>query len=236
MTSAEPGFDILLEDGPVLVVAKPGGLATQAPAQFDSVEARIKRFLKARDDKPGNVYLGVPHRLDRPSSGALVFAKHRRAALRIAEQFEGRMVQKSYLAIVAGELAEPSGTWTDHIRKVPNAAQAEIVPPDHSEGRQATLHYQVVAQLESPLASVLKLSLETGRMHQIRVQAASRGHPLWGDEQYGSGISFGPATDDPRARWIALHARHLAFKHPMTYERTCVEAPLPEPWSGIEVS
>ena len=82
------GFDILYEEGPCLVVAKPGGVLTQAPPGIDSLEVRIKRFLKVRDSKPGNVYLGVPHRLDRPVSGVMVFAKHVRAARRIAEQFQ----------------------------------------------------------------------------------------------------------------------------------------------------
>ena len=236
MTVKCAGFDILLEDGPVLVVAKPGGLATQAPRQFDSLEARIKKFLKSRDNKPGKVYLGVPHRLDRPASGALVFAKHSRAARRLAEQFEGRMVQKSYLAIVAGLPAPHKGTWTDFIRKVPDVARAEIVAADHPEGREATLHYEVITQLDSPPASVLRISLEPGRMPQIRIQAATRGHPLLGHEQHDSEHPFDPQTDDPRGRWIALHAQRLAFRHPMTQQPVSVEAPLPEPWSGIEVS
>jgi len=88
------GFKILCEQGPCLLVAKPGGVLTQAPRSIDSLELRIKSFLKIRDNKPGRVYLGVPHRLDRPVSGVMVFAKHVRAARRIAEQFEGRTVQK----------------------------------------------------------------------------------------------------------------------------------------------
>lgn len=236
MTPPHTQIDILLEDGPVLVVNKPGGLLTQAPPGIDSLEARIKSFLKHRDAKPGKVYLGVPHRLDRPASGAMVFAKHSRAARRIAEQFEGRLVQKTYLAIVAGEVAPAAGTWTDHIRKVPDRAEAQIVPPNHPDGREAVLHYDVLSTLASPAASVLRITLETGRMHQIRVQAAARGHPLFGDAQYGSAVPFGPREDDARRRWIALHAVRLAFRHPMTREPVAVEAPLPEPWSGIEVS
>ena len=236
MHVTDTGFTILLEDGPVLVVAKPGGLATQAPPGIDSLESRIKAFLKARDEKPGKVYLGVPHRLDRPSSGVLVFAKHSRAARRLAEQFEGRLVQKTYLAIVAGNLQEKYGTWTDHIRKIPDKAEAEIVPPDHPEGREAVLRFEVIETLADRKATVLRIWLETGRMHQIRVQASARGHQVWGDHQYGSQEAFGPATDDSRLSWIALHAQRLAFKHPMTREPVTVEAPLPEPWLDVGVS
>ena len=151
MTATDAGFDILLEDGPVLVVDKPGGLATQAPPQFDSLEARVKRFLKTRGRKPGKVYLGVPHRLDRPSSGALVFAKHSRAARRLAEQFEGTHGAKVVPGNCCGAIwACWQGTWTDHIRKIPDVARAEIVPPNHPDGRQATMHYEVITQLASP--------------------------------------------------------------------------------------
>ena len=230
------GFDILLENGPVLVVAKPGGVATQAPPGIDSLESRVKTFLKVRDDKPGKVYLGVPHRLDRPSSGALVFAKHSRAARRLAEQFEGRLVKKTYLGIVEGNIEEETGTWTDHVRKIPGKAEAEVVPDRHPEGREAILHFEVVGRLISPNATILRISLETGRMHQVRIQASSRGHPLWGDIQYGSGREFGPQTEDARARWIALHAYRLAFRHPMTQEPVDIEAPLPEPWTTVGVS
>ena len=232
MTTPELGFDLLLEDGPALVINKPGGILTQSPPGIDSVERRIKAFLKHRDGKTGNVYLGVPHRLDRPASGAMVFARHSRAARRLAEQFEGRLVQKIYLAIVAGETPE-AGTWTDHLRKIPGVARGEVVPPDHEDGREAVLHFQRIALLDSPFASVLQIKLETGRMHQVRIQASSRGHPLWGDEQYGSEVTFGPQTEDPRMRWIALHAHRLEFRHPMTRLPVAVVAPLPEPWSDV---
>src|ERR1700757_2259751 len=99
-----PGFEILLEDGPVLVVQKPAGIATQAPPGIDSLEARIRAFIKERDAKPGNIYLGIPHRLNRPVSGVMVFAKHVRAARRLAKQFEARTVRKLYWAAVAGRV------------------------------------------------------------------------------------------------------------------------------------
>lgn len=227
------GFDILYEEGPCLVVAKPGGVLTQAPPGIDSLGVRIKSFLKVRDSKPGGVYLGVTHRLDRPVSGVMVFAKHVRAARRIAEQFQGRTVQKKYWAVVEGNVMPERGTWRDYTRKIPDVAQAELVEPGHPDGRVAVLHYRVMAHLNE--TTWLEIELETGRMHQIRVQAASRGHPALGDSQYGSSTAFGPQTDDPRGRWIALHARSLRFRHPMTRETVHQTAPLPEPWLPLSL-
>lgn len=216
---------ILYEAGPCLVVVKPAGVLTQAPPGIDSMEVRIKNFLQAREHKPGNIYLGVPHRLDRPVSGALVVARHARACRRLAEQFAGRTVQKVYWACVAGRVEPAEGRWHDWVRKVPGEARAELVGEAHPQARAATLHYRTRG--ETPLGSWLEIELETGRTHQIRIQAASRGHAVLGDMQYGSAVPFGPQTEDTRSRAIALHARRLVFQHPLTWEEVCVEAPLP---------
>jgi RluA family pseudouridine synthase len=227
-------IEILLEQGPVLVVNKPGGLATQAPPGIDSLEARIKAFLIEREKKPGKCYLGVPHRLDRPASGAMVFAKHARAARRLAEQFEARMVRKTYFALVEGTMEPATGTWVDYLRKIPDQALAEVVESSHPDAREAVLHYRVACREVG--ATLLEIRLETGRMHQIRVQAASRGFPILGDAQYGATTSFGPPEADARLRWIALHARQLAFRHPMTRQPIEIAAPWPEPWQALGVS
>lgn len=222
---------LLYEEGPVLVVRKPAGLLTQAPPGIDSLELRIKTWIKQRDNKPGNVYLGVPHRLDRPVSGALILARHARAARRISEQFEGRLVRKIYWACVAGDVAQDSGTWTDFVRKVPGEPRAEIVAADHEEGREAVLHYRVLARHD--WGTWLKIELETGRTHQIRVQCGSRGHSVLGDALYGAAGEFGPAHEDERLRPIALHGRSVTFRHPMTQEMVSVVAPLPEVWDQL---
>lgn len=225
-------IDLLYEEGPCLVVAKPSGLLTQAPPGIDSIESRIKAFLKARDSKQGNIYLGVPHRLDRPASGAMVFARHVRAARRLSEQFEARTVRKTYWALVASEGLPASGTWRDFVRKVPGEPRAEIVPADHPEAREAVLHFRVLATGNG--WSWLEIELETGRMHQVRVQAASRGFPVLGDVQYGSTVPFGEQFADVRLRAIALHARRLEFRHAMTHAEVAVEAPLPAAWSACD--
>mgnify|MGYP005845424833 CR=1 FL=1 len=224
-------LDLLYEEGPCLAVNKPGGLLTQAPPGIDSLEARVREFFRLRDGKPGRVYLGVPHRLDRPVSGVIVLARHSRAARRLCEQFERRMVRKAYWALVAGELAEERGTWTDYLRKVPDEPRGELVDWRHPEARMAISHYVVLGRGAGQ--SWLEIETETGRMHQIRIQAASRGHPVLGDRLYGSSTAFGPQTEDERARWIALHARRLSFRHPMTGQPVDITAPLPACWPDV---
>jgi RluA family pseudouridine synthase len=227
-SDAELGFEVLYEEGHCLVVNKPAGVATQAPPGIDSLEIRIRRFLAERPGAPERVYLGIPHRLDRPASGVMVFATNRRAAQRLSKQFERRQVKKIYWACVAGVPEPGQGTWQDHLRKVYGHPLAEVVAADHPEGRLAVLHYRTLATADGH--SWLEIELETGRTHQIRIQAASRGHPLLGDMQYGSTVSFGPQHEDERLRAIALHARSLAFQHPMTRQVVCVTAPLPNYW------
>jgi 23S rRNA-/tRNA-specific pseudouridylate synthase len=247
-----PLVDILYEDNACLVVNKPGGLLTQAPLGIDSLEFQIKRLLKERDQKPGGVYLGVPHRLDRPVSGAIVFAKNVRAARRISQQFEHRLVRKTYWALVEGHVAADAGTWTDHLKKIEGEPRSVVVDHTDPAGRVAILHYRVVERIAAPRAgeagsaaliasdeprgprsaerTLLEIELETGRTHQIRVQCASRRHPLVGDTLYGSGQSFGAWSADERERLIGLHARSLALRHPMSGEALTFVAPLPAVW------
>ncbi|MCE5268308.1 MAG: RNA pseudouridine synthase [Planctomycetaceae bacterium] len=224
----DPGFQVLYDNGPCLVACKPPGVATQAPPGIDSLEIRVKAFLATRAEHPGEVYLGVPHRLDRPASGAIVFATRRRAAQKLARQFELRTIKKLYWAWVEGCPEPASGTWHDYLRKVYGKPQAEVVPAEHPEGRSAVLHYRTLAT--SDCGALLEIQLETGRTHQVRIQAASRGWPVLGDFQYGAKTPFGPQHADERLRAIALHARVLEFQHPMTKEQVVVTAPTPEFW------
>jgi len=231
------GFEILHEDEVCLVVSKPGGLLTQAPLGIDSLEVRIKKLLRERDGIEGDVYLGVPHRLDRPVSGVLVFAKDRKTARKISNQFELRKVEKTYWALVQGDVQPAEGTWTDYLKKVEGDPRSVVTSESDPEGQNAILHYRVVKQLAEPVSStLLEITLETGRTHQIRIQCASRGHALLGDEMYHSPHHFGPPTDNERERMVALHARSLSFWNPLTRAvMTCV-APLPEYWPKIESS
>jgi 23S rRNA pseudouridine1911/1915/1917 synthase len=226
-------LDILYDEGPVLVVNKPAGVLTQAPAGIDSLEVRVKEFYRQREGKPAdaNIYLGLPHRLDRPVSGAIVFARHVRAAQRLSTQFENRTVTKSYWAFVEGAVSPDEGTWTDYLHKRHGMAQAEVVDASHPAAKHAVLHYRVLWR--GAQGTWQEIELETGRTHQIRVQAASRGHAVAGDSQYGSTQSFGDPALELRDRPIALHARHLGFRHPMTDESADVVAPLPRDWEAL---
>jgi 23S rRNA-/tRNA-specific pseudouridylate synthase len=247
------GLAILFEDDACLVVNKPGGLLTQAPLGIDSLEFRVKRMLQDRGAAADEIYLGVPHRLDRPASGVIVFAKTLKAAQKISLQFERRFVKKSYWGLVAGVIEPDEGTWTDRIKKIEGEPRSVVVDESDVAGREAVLHYRVVQEAERPEVggqgsevgnqrsdvrgqksevgfTLLEIELETGRTHQIRVQCASRGHPLLGDELYGSKIGFGPWRDDERERLIGLHARTLAFRHPITKQDLNFVAPISEVW------
>ncbi len=265
------GFDILHEDEACLVVAKPGGLLTQAPLGIDSLEVRVKKFLRERDQIEGDVYLGVPHRLDRPVSGVLVFAKHRNAARKISNQFELRKVEKTYWALAQGDVQPASGTWIDYLKKVEGDPRSVVTDASDPEGQNAILHYKVVAKVKELGAglptpptgptvglmvgreetfgqafrrgqetraeqrvTLLEITLETGRTHQIRIQCASRGHALLGDEMYRSPHHFGPPTDNERERMVALHARSLSFWNPVSRAVMNYIAPLPEYWPTVD--
>lgn len=223
--------DILLEDGAVFVMNKPGGLLTQGPPGIDSLELRTKHFLKVRDQKPGKVYLGVPHRLDRPVSGVITVVKNVRAAQRISAQIRDHKVTKTYWAIVSGVPAESSGRWSDFMRKIPDEARSEIVNPDHPEAKDAILDFRVLSSAHNQ--SLLEIQLVTGRTHQIRLQCSQRGFPILGDALYGSKAAFGPQSTDLRKRWIALHARRLAFEHPISHQPVDQTAPLPDCWQPL---
>jgi 23S rRNA pseudouridine1911/1915/1917 synthase len=230
---------ILFEDNHCLAVCKPAPLLTQGvPLGVPTLEAKVKAYLKERYQKPGNVYLGIPHRLDRPVSGVVVFARNTKAARRLAEQFQNRQVRKVYWALVerssAGDVPPAEGVWEDWLLKIQDEARAECATAETPGARRALLRYRSLRENDD--GALLEIEPETGRMHQIRVQAARRGWPLRGDVLYGSRLPFGPPADLPRERVIALHARSLTFLHPIRYEPLTVTAPLPETWREGELA
>jgi len=243
-------LEILYEDDICFAVLKPAGLATQAPRGIDSLELQARALLEQRvaaagaiDESGGEVYLGLPHRLDRAVSGVVLLAKTRRAARTISRQFERRQVRKIYWACLEGNVeplslasaagSEPAAptrqTWIDFLCKIPDEPLGKVVPPDYPGAQQAVLHYRVLGA--TPHGSWLEIELETGRMHQIRLQAASRGHPVLGDTLYGSRIAFGTTPIDDRHREIALHAREICFVQPDTHTQIAVVAPCPLTWN-----
>lgn len=240
----EPPLDILLEDGPLLAVNKPAGLLTLgAIPGVPTLERQVKEYLRQKYNKPGNVYLGIPHRLDRPVSGVIVFARNSKAAARLHEQFSQRQVKKVYWALVEKCPDLPEGRLIDWLLKVPDESRVEVVAADTPGAREARLRYRVMPHLvpagsltadagDDACPTWLEIELETGRMHQIRVQLTSRGWPVVGDLQYGatsrlSQTTPGAVRDEP----IALHARALTLRHPVRYDELTITAPVPESWS-----
>ena len=222
---------ILFEDHHLLVVNKPAPLLTQAPAGIPNLEAVAKAYIKDKYAKPAGVYLGVPHRLDRPVSGVVCFARNTKAAQRVHAQFQEHQIRKRYWAIVAGEMTPDAGTWEDWVRKVSDESRVERAAAGERGAKLAILGYRIVRTIED--GTLLELEPLTGRTHQLRVQAAWRGHAVWGDLLYGSVRPFGPAADLPRERVIALHARSLTLTHPFTKQELTFTAPLPAYWPPV---
>lgn len=220
-------FSILFEDNHLLVVAKPPDVPTMGVTDNRaSVLAMARNYLKQRDRKPGNVYLGVVSRLDTPVSGVLLIAKTSKAASRLTEQFRERSVEKTYWAIVEGRLTKPKGRLVDWLWH-DDAKQRVVVKPPRTEGaKEAALGFRRMRLVGN--ATLIEIQLETGRKHQIRVQLSHAGHPVFGDRKYGGRQSFGQG--------IALHARRLELIHPVTQELLEFRAPLPPSWRkfGIE--
>lgn len=229
-------LSILFEDNHCLVVNKPPGLPTQAPAHIpDCAEQYARAHIMMRKGKAdGRVYLGIPHRLDRPASGVLLFAKSSKAAARIAEQFRDHTVRKTYWAIVGNsqKLPEPgqTATWVDWLIKIENEARGAIAQPETPGAREARAEASLLTR-ESDF-SLLQLHPATGRMHQLRLQCSSRGMPILGDLTYGSPLALGNPTGLPL---IALHARSLEFLHPIRFEPIKVVARVPEIWDRFPI-
>ncbi len=222
---------ILFEDHHLLIVNKPAPLLTQAPPNVPNLEALVKAYIKGKYAKPAGVYLGVPHRLDRPVSGVICFARNTKAAQRVHEQFHEHTVRKTYWAAVVGHVTPDTGRWDDWIRKVPDESRTVRAEPDEPGAKHATLDYRVLRAVTG--GTLIEFQPLTGRMHQLRVQSAWRGHPVFGDAAYAESPPFGPPAGEPRDRVIALHARRLELIHPFTKERLVVEAPLPDYWQPL---
>jgi len=219
----EPTFEILYEDNHCLAVHKPSGvLSTHYEGREETLDRAVKAYLKEKYHKPGNVFLGIVHRLDRPVSGVLLFARTSKAAARLAQQFREGTVEKIYWAVVEGEVSQMAGTLEDWLCKDNNRGRVEVVEPGDEGARQALLHYHRRA-VQGGL-TWLEVRPQTGRSHQLRVQLAHHGHPIYGDAKYGAVRTFG--------RGIGLHARALTFLHPIRYEPIALTADVPRSWRG----
>lgn len=214
---------ILYEDNHLLVVEKPVNLPVQADDSGDEdLLTLLKADLKERHQKPGNVYLGLVHRLDRPVGGVLVFAKTSKAASRLSDVLRKREMERTYLAVVRGNLGE-GGLLTHHLWKDTKKNKVHAVDASHPGGKKAVLHYETIERQDG--MSLLAIRLHTGRSHQIRVQMAASGAPLYGDQKYGQHVNR-------PGQQIALWAHTLSFPHPTTKEILKFESnpPSEHPW------
>jgi 23S rRNA pseudouridine1911/1915/1917 synthase len=213
--------NIVYEDNHLLVVIKPPNLLTQADATGDDdLLSRMKRYIKDKYQKPGDVYLGLIHRMDRPVGGLLCLARTSKAAARLSKQVSGHEMAREYLAIVEGKLP-PSGTLRHYLIKDEAQNMVSVVPEGTQGSQLAILHFDCLDTLEN--TSLCHIRLETGRAHQIRVQMASSGHPLVFDARYGHGI---PGNQ------IALWGAKLTLAHPTRGEQmTFFSAPEGEAWA-----
>ncbi|WP_432360907.1 RluA family pseudouridine synthase [Sporosarcina sp. UB5] len=215
---------ILYEDNHLLVVEKPVNVPVQADDSGDiDLLTLLKADLKERYEKPGNVYLGLVHRLDRPVGGVIVFAKTSKAASRLSDVLRKREMERTYLAVVRGNLGD-GGMLEHHLWKDTKKNKVHAVNASHPGAKKAILRYETIERKGS--MSLLAIQLHTGRSHQIRVQMAASGAPLYGDQKYGQHVN------EP-GQQIALWAHTLSFPHPTTKEVLKFESipPIEHPWN-----
>jgi len=216
---------ILYEDNHLLIVEKPNNIPVQQDRTNDpDLLTILKEDIKIRYKKPGNVYLGLVHRLDRPVGGVIVFAKTSKAASRMANILRKRELKRTYLAVVRGKVKEKSGRLVNYLRKDNRKNIVHVVNKNAKAAKKAVLNYEVIS-VKGDL-SYLRVRLETGRSHQIRVQLSEIGHPLYGDQKYGQKVN-------KVGEQIALWSHSLSFTHPVRKTEITVESlpPTMYPWN-----
>lgn len=213
-------IEVLHVDNHQLVVNKPTGLLTQpSGTEHDSLEAQAKAWIKEKYAKPGDVFLHALHRLDKPVSGIVLFARTSKALSRLNQAMRDKRTQKKYLAVVEGSLPENTGILEHYL--IHGDYQAHVVTSSHPDASLARLHYAVLKQKEG--CTLLEIVLETGRYHQIRAQLASIDCPIFGDTRYGSHHPYLPEA-------IALHHHVFTVPHPISEQLQTFTAPVPSTW------
>ena len=200
-------LNVIYEDNHIIIVEKPAGIPTQADSSSEiDMQNIIKEYLKDKYNKPGNVFVGIVHRLDRNVGGIMVFAKTSKGASRLSEEIRERRFHKRYIAILDGVLERQEDILEDYLLKDEKTNKVSVVDKDTKGAKYAKLDYKVIEQ--SKTRTKVAINLHTGRAHQIRVQFASRGHSLIGDVKYGR----------IKADAILLWAYEIEFKHPVKDE------------------
>jgi 23S rRNA pseudouridine1911/1915/1917 synthase len=211
-------LQVLYEDNHLIAVHKPGGILVQGDVSLEiSLMDMAKDYIKKRYNKPGKVFLGLVHRLDRPVSGVVLFAKTSKSASRLSEQWRQRSITKIYWALVHGKMGSLSGTLRTYLKK--REKGVSLADEKHKGSREAVLSYRTL--FVRGKVSLLEVNLHTGRKHQIRAQLAAEGCPIVGDVRYG-------APDRLKEGTICLLAKSLTFLHPTRPETIHIEAPSPD--------
>lgn len=202
---------VIYEDNHIIVVEKPINIPSQSDKTGDmDLLTMVKDYIKKKYNKPGNVYVGLIHRLDRPVGGVMVYAKTSKAAARLSEQVRNKTMTKKYLTIVDGKMEKDEGTLEDYLLKNEKTNLSKVVSKDNKSAKFAKLEYKVLKYEEEINLSVLEVKLDTGRHHQIRVQLSSRNHSIYGDQKYGT---------RGRGKQICLWAYEISFEHPVTKKK-----------------
>ncbi len=201
---------VIFEDNHIIVVEKTPNIPSQSDKTGDvDMLTIVKHYIKEKYNKPGNVYLGLVHRLDRPVGGIMIFAKTSKAAGRLSEQVREKVFKKRYLAVVDGKIDNPKGALENYLYKDERNNMSKVVNKDKKNAKLAKLDYEVITYNEVKNLSLVKVNLHTGRHHQIRVQLSHFGHSIFGDQKYGT---------RGQGKQIALWAYELTIKHPITKE------------------
>lgn len=221
-------LNILHEDNHIIVVLKPQNIPCCEDESKDlDLLTAIKGYIKEKYNKPGNVYLGLVHRLDRPTGGVMVFAKSSKAAARLSEQMKNGDFEKKYYAVVVGKPREEKATLTHYLKKNAVNNMVYVCPPTVEGAKMAELDYNVVESKEG--LSLVDIRLHTGRSHQIRVQMNTIGCPVYGDMRYGG--------EKAKKGYLSLWAYYLSFSHPISKERMVFRVQPPEdvnPWNNFD--
>ena len=201
---------VIYEDNHIIVVEKIPNVPSQSDKTGDiDMLTMVKQYIKEKYNKPGNVYLGLVHRLDRPVGGIMIFAKTSKAASRLSDQVREKVFKNKYLAVVDGKIENKSGTLEDYLYKDERNNISKVVNKDKKNAKLAKLDYEVIKYDEVKKLSLVKVNLHTGRHHQIRVQLSNFGHSIFGDQKYGT---------RGQGKQIALWAYELTINHPITKE------------------
>jgi 23S rRNA pseudouridine1911/1915/1917 synthase len=220
-------LEVLYEDNHLIFVKKPFSFLVQADKSGDEdLLTFVKKYLKKKYNKPGDVFLGLVHRLDRPAGGVMVFAKTSKSASRLSDQIRNRTIQKDYFAVVEGKFSRKEGDLSDTLVKDAKKNFVKVAG-ENELGKEAKLSYKVIQEKEG--FSLVRIKLLTGRFHQIRVQFSSRGYPLYGDVKYGGSKNL-------YYNGIALWAGGLTIIHPTKNEEVSIKVNFPttQPWSWFQ--